>query len=192
MCVRQDVELRNRQQVEALRAFEEKCRRLYDTRLHEYAEKTAQQLAKYEQELLQVPCQTRLSTSPSPSLSLSLCVVGGQRGRGGPAAVRESHAAAEAVLLALEDGLPAGDARQVPGPVLRHGGALHEVPSLPAQTWLSLLTVTVSPLNRISEVSALLQEVNDCKAALAEANRAVDAREKEMAKMQTMVIRIPS
>ena len=125
-------------------------------------------------------------------LYLSVCVVGGQCGRGGPAAVRESHAAAEAVLLALEDGLPAGDARQVPGPVLRHGGALHEVPSLPAQTWLSLLTVTVAPLNRISEVSALLQEVNDCKAALAEANRAVDAREKEMAKMQTMVIRIPS
>lgn len=52
--------------------------------------------------------------------------------------------------------------------------------------------MTVAPLNRISEVSALLQEVNDCKAALAEANRAVDAREKEMAKMQTMVIRIPS
>jgi hypothetical protein len=49
-----DVELRNRQQVEALRAFEEKCRRLYDTRLHDYAEKTAQQLAKYEQELLEV------------------------------------------------------------------------------------------------------------------------------------------
>ena len=46
--------------------------------------------------------------------------------------------------------------------------------------------------NRISEVSALLQEINDCKAALAEANRAVDAREKEMAKMQTMVIPIPS
>lgn len=38
-----------------------------------------------------------------------------------------------------------------------------------------------------SEVSALLQEINDSKAALAEAHRAVEAREKEMAKMQTMV-----
>ena len=42
-----------------------------------------------------------------------------------------------------------------------------------------------------SEVSALLQEVNDSKAALAEAHRAVEAREKEMAKMQTTVRRPP-
>lgn len=77
----EDVELRNRQQVEALRAFEEKCRRLYDTRLHDYAEKTAQQLAKYEQELLEV---RRIGTGDGwwccscslccPSVRLCVCV----------------------------------------------------------------------------------------------------------------------
>ena len=37
-----------------MRAFEEKCRRLYDTRLAEYVERTDQQLTEYEEQLLQV------------------------------------------------------------------------------------------------------------------------------------------
>ena len=81
----EDVELRNRQQVEALRAFEEKCRRLYDTRLHEYAEKTAQQLAKYEQELLEVSeCVSvrawlLVAATAHRPLCVSVCVVGDSR-----------------------------------------------------------------------------------------------------------------
>jgi len=50
----EDVEARNRQQVDALRRFEDKCRRLYDTRLKEYCEKTDQQMTHYETQLLQV------------------------------------------------------------------------------------------------------------------------------------------
>ncbi len=49
----EDVEARNRQQVSTIKAFEEKCRRLYDTRLSEYAERTDQQLSKYEDQLLE-------------------------------------------------------------------------------------------------------------------------------------------
>jgi hypothetical protein len=41
-------------QVATLRAFEDKCKRLYDVRLTEYAEKTAQQMGQYEEQLLQV------------------------------------------------------------------------------------------------------------------------------------------
>lgn len=50
----EDVESRNRQQMETLKGFEEKCRRLYDTRLAEYADKTSQQITEYEEQLLQV------------------------------------------------------------------------------------------------------------------------------------------
>lgn len=48
------MEARNAQQVATLRAFEDKCKRLYDVRLTEYAEKTAQQMSQYEEQLLQV------------------------------------------------------------------------------------------------------------------------------------------
>jgi hypothetical protein len=47
-------------QVATLRAFEDKCKRLYDVRLTEYAEKTAQQMGQYEEQLLQVRCPTVL------------------------------------------------------------------------------------------------------------------------------------
>jgi len=50
----EDVEARNKQQVEALKRFEDKCRRLYDTRLKEYCEKSDQQMTQYEDQLLQV------------------------------------------------------------------------------------------------------------------------------------------
>jgi hypothetical protein len=49
----QDVEARNKQQVTTVQAFEAKCRRLYDTRLNEYVQRTDQQLADYEQQLLE-------------------------------------------------------------------------------------------------------------------------------------------
>ena len=50
----EDVEIRNKQQARTMRAFEEKCRRLYDTRLREYEERTDKQLSEYEQALLEV------------------------------------------------------------------------------------------------------------------------------------------
>ena len=50
----EDVEARNKQQVTTMKAFEDKCRRLYDTRLTEYVERTDQQLTEYEEQLLQV------------------------------------------------------------------------------------------------------------------------------------------
>lgn len=53
----EDVEARNTQQIETLRAFEDKCKRLYDIRLTEYAEKTSQQIAQYEEQLLEVKQQ---------------------------------------------------------------------------------------------------------------------------------------
>ena len=48
-----DVESRNNQQIQTLKAFEDKCRRLYDVRLVEYSEKTNQQIAQYEEQLLE-------------------------------------------------------------------------------------------------------------------------------------------
>jgi hypothetical protein len=50
----EDIKARNRQQLDAMRLFEAKCRRLYDTRLQEYVQKTDQQIAEYETQLLQV------------------------------------------------------------------------------------------------------------------------------------------
>ena len=50
----EDVEARNQQQIVTLRAFEDKCKRLYDVRLTEYAEKSGQQIAQYEEQLLEV------------------------------------------------------------------------------------------------------------------------------------------
>lgn len=50
----EDVEARNKQQIETLQAFEEKCRRLYDTRLNDFADKTRQQISQYEDHLLEV------------------------------------------------------------------------------------------------------------------------------------------
>lgn len=50
----EDVEARNQQQIQTLKAFEDKCKRLYDVRLTEYAEKTGQQIAQYEDQLLEV------------------------------------------------------------------------------------------------------------------------------------------
>jgi hypothetical protein len=49
-----DVEMRNRQQMKMMNAFEKKCRRLYDTRLSEYVEKTDEQMMEYQTQLLQV------------------------------------------------------------------------------------------------------------------------------------------
>jgi len=49
-----DVEMRNRQQTTLMTAFEKKCRRLYDTRLTEYIERTDQQMTEYTTQLLQV------------------------------------------------------------------------------------------------------------------------------------------
>lgn len=49
-----DVEMRNRQQTTLMSAFENKCRRLYDTRLTEYIERTDQQMTEYTTQLLQV------------------------------------------------------------------------------------------------------------------------------------------
>ena len=37
-----------------MQAFEDKCKRLYDVRLTEYAEKTGQQITQYEEQLLEV------------------------------------------------------------------------------------------------------------------------------------------
>jgi len=48
----EDVEARNKQQVQAMKAFEDKCRRLYDARLAEYSEHTEKQLSEYEDQLM--------------------------------------------------------------------------------------------------------------------------------------------
>lgn len=48
----EDVEARNKQQVQAMKAFEDKCRRLYDSRLAEYNEHTEKQLSEYEDQLM--------------------------------------------------------------------------------------------------------------------------------------------
>ena len=47
-----DVEKRNIQQVEAMKAFESKCKRLYETRLQDYIQKSSSQFESYEQKLL--------------------------------------------------------------------------------------------------------------------------------------------
>lgn len=50
----EDLDHRNKKQLESIRMFEEKCRQLYETRLAEYAEKTSSQIAAYEEKLLEV------------------------------------------------------------------------------------------------------------------------------------------
>ncbi len=50
----QDLELRNRQQLDMMKSFEEKCKKLYEIRLLEYAEKTSAQISSYEEKLLEV------------------------------------------------------------------------------------------------------------------------------------------
>ncbi len=49
-----DVEMRNRQQMTMMTAYEKKCRRLYDERLTEYIERTDEQMTEYQTQLLQV------------------------------------------------------------------------------------------------------------------------------------------
>jgi len=136
----EDVENRNRHQVETLRAFEDKCRRLYDTRLHEYAEKTAQQLARYEQELLEAGSAAASERMQFESRMRRLKL---SCSRWKTAFQREMHAKYQDLSAAMEE-------------------------------------------RYMSEVAGLLQEIGDSKAALAEANGVIDAKEKEMAKMQEM------
>lgn len=50
----EDVEARNKQQVTTIKAFEDKCRRLYDTRLTEYMQRSDEQMSNYEDQLLEV------------------------------------------------------------------------------------------------------------------------------------------
>lgn len=50
----EELDSRNKKQLESIKMFEEKCRRLYETRLIEYAEKTNAQIAHYEEKLLEV------------------------------------------------------------------------------------------------------------------------------------------
>jgi len=50
----EDVEIRNKQQVNTLKAFEAKCRRLYDGRLSDYIAQTNAQLGEYETALLKM------------------------------------------------------------------------------------------------------------------------------------------
>ncbi len=49
-----DVEMRNVQQIKMMNAFEKKCRKLYETRLAEYIERSDEQLNQYSNQLLQV------------------------------------------------------------------------------------------------------------------------------------------
>jgi uncharacterized protein YktB (UPF0637 family) len=49
-----ELEDRNRKQLETIRMFENKCKKLYESRLIEYAEKTCAQIASYEEKLLEV------------------------------------------------------------------------------------------------------------------------------------------
>jgi hypothetical protein len=49
-----ELEDRNKKQLETIRMFENKCKKLYETRLIEYAEKTCAQIASYEEKLLEV------------------------------------------------------------------------------------------------------------------------------------------
>lgn len=50
----EDVEIRNKQQINTLKAFEAKCRRLYDGRLSDYITQTTTQLNEYENALLKM------------------------------------------------------------------------------------------------------------------------------------------
>lgn len=50
----EELDHRNKKQLESIRLFEEKCRKLYETRLIDYAEKTSAQIAAYEDKLLEV------------------------------------------------------------------------------------------------------------------------------------------
>lgn len=59
----EDVEARNRQQVSTMQAYEEKCRRLYQTRLTEYVERTDAEVAEYEGMLLEAGSNSALQSA---------------------------------------------------------------------------------------------------------------------------------
>jgi hypothetical protein len=69
----EDVEGRNKQQLETLRAFEEKCKRLYDTRLTEFADKTSRQMGEYEEQLLQVRATASLPVNSRRIIHFIFC-----------------------------------------------------------------------------------------------------------------------
>ena len=49
-----DVEMRNAQQIKMMNSFEKKCRKLYETRLIEYTERSDEQLNQYNSQLLHI------------------------------------------------------------------------------------------------------------------------------------------
>jgi Xaa-Pro aminopeptidase len=67
-----ELEDRNKKQLETIRMFENKCKKLYETRLIEYAEKTCAQIASYEEKLLEVRHLSLASLSHSFPFSLFL------------------------------------------------------------------------------------------------------------------------
>jgi len=50
----EDVQERNKQQIETMKAFEDKCTRLYETRLKEYVSQSEEMISQYETQLLQI------------------------------------------------------------------------------------------------------------------------------------------
>ena len=50
----EDVEMRNAQQIKMMNSFEKKCRKLYETRLIEYTERSDEQLNQYNSQLLHI------------------------------------------------------------------------------------------------------------------------------------------
>jgi hypothetical protein len=63
----EDVEARNAQQVNTLKAFEAKCRRLYEGRLADYVSQTNKQLGQYEEELLNMGNKVAVEKAASES-----------------------------------------------------------------------------------------------------------------------------
>ena len=63
----EDVEARNHQQVATMQEFEEKSRRLYETRLAEYIERTDETLRSYEKELQDKTAEATLKESQRQS-----------------------------------------------------------------------------------------------------------------------------
>jgi hypothetical protein len=59
----EELDQRNKKQLESIRLFEEKCRKLYETRLVDYAERTSSQIASYEDKLLEVIVQLLPTTT---------------------------------------------------------------------------------------------------------------------------------
>jgi hypothetical protein len=136
-----DLDQRNKKQLDTIRMFEEKCRQLYEHRLATYAEQTSNQIADYEKKLLEVGSILAAEKNQFESR------------------IRRIKLACSRWKLSYQSEIHT---------------RYREVTSLLEERYQS-------------EITKLLEEIQDCKSILYETQKVVDMKEKELLKTHEMV-----